>query len=647
MASAAVASSQSDPVIMTIGGEPILKSEFEYIYNKNSSSSLDRKSLDEYVDLFVKFKMKVMEAKERQLDEASSFTKEYAAYKNQLILPYLVDKESEEKLAKEAYERMKTVVNASHILIKVKGEDTTFAYKRINSLYDQLKKGADFAELAMQNSHCPSSVKGGSLGFVKPFATVYPFETAAYNTPVGTFSKPFRTEFGYHIVFVHSVMNVENSVRISQIFKRASNPAGKTSIDSIRQAITAGGKFEDMVMLTDDRDGAMRGGDLGWLVPGRFPTVLEEAARKMTKVGDVSEVVKTEFGYHILKLTGLTPMDSYEKMLPDLKTRLMKDSRAVTVVEKSREKLEMKYAYSFVEGGLDPFYAIAEDTTLVYKDMIDRLQGLDAPLFMVSGEYYPQSSFVSDFKSKKGIYDSVKDALKKNTNDALQTVAKHKEYEDMTPRQMVDYAYNLFVNDVLTGLYKESLLEENSDLRNLLKEYSDGLLLFEISNKVVWTKASSVDGLTKFFEENKGSFKFDAPRFRGVVLRCVDKKTQDEVKRLVKSLSPDSVENRIFAKYKEKMVEKVKVEKGLFQKGANKAVDQEIFAVKGAYADPKFPFVVCVGELAETPISYKEVKGPVTAGYQSQLEDEWVERLRSKYYVKIDQEVLKTVKSNN
>ena len=647
LASAATVSAQSDPVIMTIGGEPVLKSEFEYIYNKNSSSSIDKKSLDEYVDLFVKFKMKVMEAKERQLNELPSYLKEYQSYKDQLILPYLIDNETEENLAREAYERYKTMVNCSHILIKVKDTDSLSAYKKINDLYAQLKKGADFAELAKKNSECPSAAQGGMLNYIKPFTTVYPFETAAYNTPVGQYSRPFRTEFGYHIVKVHSVLNVENSYRVAQIFKRES-PTAKASADSIRQAIKSVEDFNRLVLsCTDDRDGAMRGGELGWVNAGRFPAELEAAARKMTKVGEVSDVIKTEFGYHILVARDIQPMESYEKMLPELKKRLLRDSRSMTVVQKSREKLEMKYAFSKIDGGLDPFYAVAQDTTLTYSELNGRLQDLDAPLFTISGEYYPQASFVSAFKNHRDIWMSVKDATKKNTNDAKRTIERNKEYLGLTPHKLVDLAFDKYINEVLTGLYKETLLQENKELRNLLQEYSDGLLLFDISSKEVWSKATSnVDGLTKFFEANKEKYRFDSPRFKGVVVRCVDKNTKSEVEKFAKDLIFEGMDARILTEFNKNGV-RVKAESGLYAKGANKVVDQEYFNVKGAYSDAEYPYVVCIGELLEVPNSFKDVKGPVTADYQNYLEEEWVKHLRSKYNVKLNQDVLKTVKSNN
>lgn len=648
LASAATVSAQNDPVIMTIGGEPILKSEFEYIYNKNSSSSLDKKSLDEYVDLFVKFKMKVMEAKERQLDELPSYQNEYKTYKDQLLLPYLVDQESEEKLAREAYERLKKAVDVSHILIKTNNQDTAAAYKKINDIYSKIEKGANFADLAKEYSECPSSERGGRLDYIKPFSTVYPFETAAYNTPVGTYSRPFRTEFGYHIVYVHSVMDVEKSVRVAQIFKRKNNPNGKASIDSILQAIRGGAKFDSLILQSDDREGAMRGGELGWLSPGRFPDELERAARKMNKIGEVSDVVTTSFGYHILMVRDMSSMDSYEKMLPDLKKRILKDSRAMTVVERSRANLELRYAYAMVDGGLEPFYAIAEDTTLSYREVSERLQGLDAPLYTISGEYYPQSAFVSSFKSKKDIYDSVKDAAKKNTTESHKTIARYKEYYQLSPREFVNLAYDKYINEGLTSLYKESLLQENSDLRNLLKEYSDGLLLFDISNKMVWSRSTSnVEEMSNFFKANKSKYKFDSPRFRGMIISCADKKTQDEVKKFVKATYPESLESKLLAKFNQNGEVKVKVEKGLYQKGANKAVDQEIFGEKGVYSDNTFPYVVCEGELTDTPIDYKEVKGPLTADYQNKLEEDWVNNLRTKYNVKINQEVLKTVKPNN
>lgn len=193
----------SDPVAFLINGEEVTKSEFEYIYRKNNSNkAVEKKTLEEYVDLFVKFKLKVAQAKDLWYDHSKNFLKEYEQYENQLTFPYLRDSLLAEKLLQEAYERSAYKVNASHILISVApdSQDTSAAYAKINDIYAQLKSGASFEDLAKSNSDCPSKKDGGNIGEITVFNTVYPFETMAYNTPVGSFSAPFRTRFGFHIL---------------------------------------------------------------------------------------------------------------------------------------------------------------------------------------------------------------------------------------------------------------------------------------------------------------------------------------------------------------------------------------------------------------------------------------------------------------
>jgi Parvulin-like peptidyl-prolyl isomerase len=207
----------ADPVLMTINGKPVLKSEFEYIYNKNNSNnSLDKKTLDEYVDLFINFKLKVEEAKSQGIDTTASFTNELSGYRSQLTKPYLTDPKVDEALVREAYDRSKEDVDVSHILIRVAPNatpaDTLKAWKEINSIWKRLQK-EDFAKIAKDQSEDQSAKdNAGHIGWISAFRTVYPFETVAYNTPVGTYSKPVRTAFGYHIVKVHARRNTIGEV---------------------------------------------------------------------------------------------------------------------------------------------------------------------------------------------------------------------------------------------------------------------------------------------------------------------------------------------------------------------------------------------------------------------------------------------------
>ena len=179
------AQTENDPVIMTINGNPVSKSEFEYIYNKNNSAnSIDKKTLDEYVDLFINFKLKVEEAKAQGIDTTEAFVKEYSGYRAQLAKPYLVDKSAEEAVVKEAYDRMKEDVEVSHILVRVApgaaAADTLAAWNKIMEAKKRLET-EDFATVSREMSEDPSVAdKGGYIGWISAFNTIYPFETAAY-----------------------------------------------------------------------------------------------------------------------------------------------------------------------------------------------------------------------------------------------------------------------------------------------------------------------------------------------------------------------------------------------------------------------------------------------------------------------------------
>ena len=215
-----------DPVLITINNKPIVKSEFEYIYNKNNTNnSLDKKTLDEYVDLFINFKLKVEEAKSRGIDTTRAFISELAGYRSQLTRPYLTDQNVEEAILLEAYNHLKEEVDVSHILIQIPRNaapsDTLKAWNSIQSILKRIQN-EDFAKVAKEVSEDPTAAKNsGRIGFISAFRTVYPFESAAYNTPVGSVSKVVRSTIGYHIIKVHARRNSMGEVTVAHIMLSA------------------------------------------------------------------------------------------------------------------------------------------------------------------------------------------------------------------------------------------------------------------------------------------------------------------------------------------------------------------------------------------------------------------------------------------
>ncbi len=634
-------SAQNDPVIMTINGKPVLKSEFEYIYNKNNSNNtLDKKNLDEYVDLFVNFKLKVEEAKAKGIQNRKSYVEELETYRSQLAAPYMTDKETEEELLKEAYARMKEDVDAGHILIKSSRTDTAEAYEKIYQLYEQLRKGADFETLAKENSQCPSSSKGGRLGYITAFLTVYPFETMVYSTPVGSYSAPVKTSFGYHIVKVYDRRSTQGSVRIGHIQRRVENENQavpvKQKADSLYLLLQNGANFEETAKkYSDHLQTAEKGGDMGWIEAGQLPIELEIAAFALKKNGDLSGVVQTRYGYHILKLLDKKGLDSYENIHDELKTRIMRDERASRLNDSYVEKLKRKHGFRVANDALTPFYEVADLTD--EQEIRTAYLRMDAPLYLLNGNYHSQKEFVEYFRAEKERLDKAK--LDKNAP------ANRRIDTEVSGKNFVDKVFTQYAKEVVVAAERTSLEREYPEYRNLLREYSDGLLLFEISNEEVWNKASvDVAGLEKFFEANKGNYKWETPRFRGKVLHASNEKILVEAQKFMKKAPKDSVDIQLKRKFNKDKVQ-IKIENGLYASGSHKAVDAQIFK-RGMYADEAYPAVACIGGLVTTPESYKDIRGPATADYQNYLEEEWLKSLRKKYDVVIDREVLKTVRSN-
>lgn len=625
----------SDPVLMTINGKPVQKSEFEYIYNKNNSNnSLDKKSLDEYVDLFVNFKLKVEEAKAQGIDTTASFVNELAGYRSQLTKPYLTDQKVDDDLLVEAYERMKEDVDVSHILIRVQPgatpADTLKAWNTVQSVLKRLQK-EDFAKVAKEVSEDQSAeLNGGHLGFISAFRTVYPFETMAYNTPVGTISKPVRSAFGYHIIKVHGRRNTLGEILVSHIMRFTAqdnedqNVKAKITIDSLYQRVKAGDDFGALAtQFSEDRGSATRNGELPWFGAGRMVPEFEEAAFALKNIGDVSAPIQSAYGWHIIKLLNKKGVDPYETMKPDLERKIKRDERANRGQQAFVAKLKKEYGYKVETAAVKEFTQLLEGKTLSDSAFLAQVSTLNKPLISFAGKSFTQSEFA--------------EYLKKNNHSEKSTAA-----------EMIDEKLNAFT-EVKVLAYEDSQLEKKyDDFRFLMQEYHDGILLFEVSNQEVWEKASKdTEGLAKYFNAHKADYTWEKPHYKGRVIYCKDKATLKAAQSIVKKSHTDSIDKYLRTRLNDS-IQYVKVEKGLFVQGENKVIDSKVFKSKTKFVPSEdYPYVFIAGKmLKNTPEDYTDVRGLVTADYQEYLEKEWIKSLRAKFPVSVDQNVLKTVKKN-
>lgn len=626
---------QTDPVIMTINGKPILRSEFEYIYNKNNTNNaIDKKTLDEYVDLFVNFKLKVEEAQAQGLDTTTAFKTELAGYRSQLAKPYLVDNDAEEAVLQEAYNRMKQDVNVSHILIRMSQNptpaDTLASYKRALEIIKRLQK-ENFEKVARETSEDQSVEKnGGHIGWITAFGTIYPFETAAYNLPVGKISAPVRTALGYHIIKVNDRRPSPGEALTAHIMKFTKegddnlNTQSKHTIDSLYQRVLAGDDFGELAQkYSDDKGTATRNGELQWFGTGRMVPEYEAASFALKNKGDVSEPVKSDFGWHIIKLLDKKPLQTYEEAKPQIERMVKRDERANRGQESFVLKLHAKYNPTLYTENLKDYYSVLNSEQPFDSVFFSKVEGFNKPLVTLGEKTLTQKDFNS-YLSDNNITAKV------------------------TEKEAIDEKFDQFLDKNLLD-YEDSQLENQyTDFRNLIREYHDGILLFEVSSREVWDKASKDTlGLTKFFNENKSNYTWQKNHFKGTIVYCKDKATQKKANSIIKKAKGQPFEKTLLQTLNDS-VQYVKVQKGLFAEGDNKEADKQIFKKKESYeADKDYPYVLVVGKnLGLEPEEYTDVRGLVTADYQDYLEKEWIKSLREKYPVVIDQNILKTVKKN-
>ena len=621
----------SDPVLMTIDGTPIYKSEFEYIYNKNNvGNTIDHKSLDEYVVMYTNFKLKVAEAMRQGLDTTAQFRKELTGYRAQLAAPYLTDAKVDEALYREAYSHFAQDCEVSHILITIERdatpEDTLKAYNRAVAAIKRLEK-EDFAKVATEVSDDKSAVNNhGYLGYFTAMQVVWPFEKAMYDIPVGTISAPIRTDYGYHVIKVHSRRPAVGQVHAYHIMKVCNDQMSQekqdavlAEINAIKAKIEAGAPFDSIAKIeSDDTGSARRGGDLQWFGIGRMVAQFEKAAFSLP-IGQVSEPIRTDFGWHIILVTERRDVESFDKKKADIQRVMKFDARSHAALDAFAGKLKKEYGYNINQANLDSVaayisqYAICDS---VYNANIDELQGIVA-------------SFA--------------------TNETITAQELALYYIGLTNYSLVStvQALDKLSNERLIAYEDKQLERKYPEFKNLVREYHDGILLFDISNREVWEKAmSDTEGIKQYFEQNRNNYTWSEPRFKGFLVQCTDKELAKQVRRQIKTLDRDSVEAFIRSTYNRDSVTVI-VERNLWKKGANAMVDRYAFGDKKAnvVVNNRLPVIFTYGKkLKRLPEEYLDVRGPVTTDYQNQLEAEWVARLRNQYTIEIVERVLDQIR---
>ena len=622
--------------ILSINGNKVYRSEFEQIYWKNKKEKLATKEdLDEYIDLFINFKLKVLAAEKLGLDTMEKFVNELNGYKIQLEKPYLIDTAINEALNKEAYFRTINEIEASHIMIKVSPtsspKDTLKAWKTIDSISNLLaNSNTSFGELAEEVSHCPSGkMDKGNLGFFNAFKMVYPFENAAYTTTIGKVSPIVRTRFGYHLVKPHQLRKAKGRVKAAHIMivcdskKQSDCNNAKEKIDAIYSAVINGGSFEELAKeSSNDRKSAQKGGELGWITSGGnvYPS-FENAVFSLTSNNEISKPFQTPNGWHIVKRLDFEDLKTYEDLRYELKNKIQKDARA----QKTRSSFinSLKITYSLKET-FDP-KTVQKILANKYFDSLD-----------IQKNTKPKSidKVIVDFTENQFTY---KDFIVYLSNTSKQ-LGKYR-----SDIKLIYEKYNQFLNLNLIEYEKTQLPFKYPEFKALLKEYRDGILLFDISDQMIWSKAiKDTSGLKSFYEKNQDTWKYPN-RAKTEIYTTLDKKTAKKIYKLLnKKTNYDSIQKIVNQDNLKVEIDKMTIDNF---NDFNTSYDELNFGLnKPIKANEKYIILNVYEKLDSRNKLLNEAEGIIVSAYQNHLEKEWIKKLRSENEISVNYDALYSIK---
>jgi peptidyl-prolyl cis-trans isomerase SurA len=626
-----VLAQDKNATVLSVDGEPTSLEEFENIFRKNNrDSAISQQSLDEYMELFINFKLKVKEAREAGLDTVKKFKTELDGYRNQLARPYLTDTDKLNDLMREAYKNQTQEVRAMHILIKTDANatpaDTLRAYNKTMAIRERLMKGEDFASLAKAVSEDPSAKdNGGDLGYFTAFQMVYPFEKAAYDTKVGEVSMPVRTRYGYHLIKVVDKRSARGEIHVAHIVVKPKSETdgeanAQTKINEIYQKSLSGeSTFEDLASkFSDDPTSAKKGGELAWFGTGKMVIEFEDAAYSLKNNGDVSQPFKTSFGWHIVKRLDYKPLPSFESMEKELKNKVSKDSRAEQTRKSFVEKLKKEYAYTIDEVELAKLVEKADSNAFEGKLYVNK-KSLEKPLISMTG----LTITVNDF------------------NEHMRTKGRSKP--TMSPADFVKTSALKFGEDKLLQLEDARLEEKHTAFRLLMKEYREGILLFEMTDQMVWSKAvKDTAGLAAYYEANKENFKWPE-RANVIIYTC---STPEIAKKTRKMLNAGKDKSTIAGELNQESQLNLQVQEGVFAREDNALLDKTTWKVgiSEDIADNGQIVIVQFKEIIPPTIKkLDEARGMITSEYQTYLEQQWITEMRAEHKYQVNKEVLYTI----
>ncbi len=626
-------------VLFTVADSPVYVGEFKYIYEKTNQGEADysKASVEEYLELYKKFKLKVVRAKDIKLDTIASLQRELEGYRKQLANSYLIDKEVTERLMKEVYERNKMDVNISHIMIQVPKEstpqDTLAKYNKIMGIWKQLQNGKRFEEMASQSEDKASKDKGGNLGYINAMLPngFYNMETAAYTTPVNSFSKPFRTRVGYHIVKNNGTREARGQMEAAHILIRTStnpipgSPDPKSIIDGIYNGLRGGTPWEEMVKRSEDKSSIDNGGSLGKFGIGRFAPDFEDAVFALAEDGDFSKPIQSPAGWHIVKRIKKYPQLSYKEEKGKLQNKIKKDSR----------------------------YQIAQDAMLArikkdnnfkeYRDVTDRFRNSLSDEFTTyrwKANPKPVNKVIFEIGDDNFVLSELEEFLEQSSRKR-QRIGRNGEV-----KATFDQLYNDFVK-IKTLEYEEKQLEKKfPEFRYLMKEYQEGILLFEATKTEIWDRASQDSvGLAAYYNKIKDHDKYKWKERAEVSFYSIKPEAKDKLNS-IRKMAAKKTTTAVLEKYNTGDNKIITVRRDLFERGKNKVIDDMGWKI-GALSEVEINkqnnsmnFLKIEKIIPVEGKTLQEARGFAVAQYQDYLERQWLTDLAESYKIVVNQDVL-------
>ncbi|MCL9769817.1 peptidylprolyl isomerase [Flavobacterium sp. HXWNR69] len=629
---------QTKEVLFSIDNNPYYTDEFVRVYKKNLDLVKDdsQKDLDKYLELFIGYKLKVEKANKLGLQNGNNYQNELKSYRNQLSKNYLNDSKVTNELIQEAYDRLQQEVRASHILVLVdegaSPADTLKAYQKITAIKKRLDAGEDFITVAQQTSEDPSvKENNGDLGYFSAFRMVYPFENAAYHTPVGQVSKPFRTRFGYHLVKVADKRANRGEVTVAHIMLLKQDENGpkekaKSTIDAIYQKIQQGESFESLAQqFSEDKSSASKGGILQRFGSGQLSSEeFENVAFGLKERQQISAPFETQFGWHIVKLIEKHPVGSLSEMKSELEDKIKRDERSLLITNSLAKKLRSKY------------------------DVNKNLTLLSKVKSVVNDKFYNQTWEVPAKNNQlEGVVLTLNKVKKVNSKVFLDYISSSQKGNIKTKpiSRLVDELFEKFTDEQVLAYYNDNLENEFPEFRYVMDEYRDGLLLFDLMEKEIWNRAKNDTlALNTYFQDNIKNYQWKK-RLQADILSSTDLKIIEKAQKfLKKGKSLDYIKAELNKDGKVNIISK----SGLYE------IDADVLSqfnnlskgVSSIVSKDNYYFVVHV--IDEKPSGNKELsetKGRVISDYQQYLENHWVDELKKEFSIKVNQDVFLKVKN--